>query len=205
MERKIKATKREGRGKNIARRARVDGKIPANVIGGGNSMVVELDSRDFDRLIQSGLRQSSEIELDLEGEGAVKVLAKEIQRHPVTGEILHVDLYRINPGQKLRVNVPVETTGFARGIKAGGALEHYIRQLRVRTPPESLKEKIEIDITNLQVGGQIHLQDLDIPGDWDVMMKGNPIICKIAQSRMTVMSDKAPGEAAETEEAAAAE
>ncbi|MBU45561.1 MAG: 50S ribosomal protein L25 [Spirochaetaceae bacterium] len=199
MERKIAATKRDGRGKNVARRTRVAGKIPGNLIGSGKSEALELDAKDFEKLLQSGLRQSSEIQLDMEGEGVVKVLAKEIQRHPVSGEILHVDLYRINPGQTLRVNVPVETKGFARGVKAGGALEHYIRQLRVRTPPESLKEKIEVDITNLQVGGQIHLKDLDIPGDWDVMMKGNPIICKIAQSRMTVMSDKQGGA---TEEAA---
>ncbi|MBI41862.1 MAG: 50S ribosomal protein L25 [Leptospiraceae bacterium] len=195
MERKIAATKRDGRGKNVARRSRVAGKVPANLIGSGKAEALELDAKDFDRLIQSGLRQSSEIQLDVEGEGTIKVLAKEIQRHPVSGEVLHVDLYRINPSQKLRVNVPVETKGFARGVKAGGALEHYIRQLRVRTPPGSLKEKIEVDITNLQVGGQIHLKDLDIPGDWDIMMKGNPIICKIAQSRMTVMADKEPGEA----------
>lgn len=201
MERKIAATKRDGRGKNVARRSRVAGKVPANLIGSGKAEALELDAKDFDRLIQSGLRQSSEIQLDVEGEGTIKVLAKEIQRHPVSGEVLHVDLYRINPSQKLRVNVPVETKGFARGVKAGGALEHYIRQLRVRTPPGSLKEKIEVDITNLQVGGQIHLKDLDIPGDWDIMMKGNPIICKIAQSRMTVMADKEPGEAEATAEA----
>ncbi|MCB1171671.1 MAG: 50S ribosomal protein L25 [Leptospiraceae bacterium] len=188
MERTITATRRDGRGKNVARRSRVAGKIPANLIGSGKSEAVELDAKDFDKMVQSGLRQSSEIQVQLDGEGTVKVLAKEIQRHPVSGEILHVDLYRITAGQKLRVNVPVETKGFARGVKAGGALEHYIRHLKVRTPPESLKEKIEVDITELQVGGQIHLQDLDIPSDWDLMMKGNPIICKIAQSRMTVMS-----------------
>ncbi|MCB1167202.1 MAG: 50S ribosomal protein L25 [Leptospiraceae bacterium] len=193
MERKIVAQKRDGRGKNIARRSRADGHIPANLIGSGQSQALELDAKEFEKLLQSGLRQSSEIALDVEGEGAVKVLAKEIQRHPVSGDVLHIDFYRINPGQKLRVNVPVETKGFARGVKAGGALEHYIRQLRVRTPPESLKEKIEVDITNLQVGGQIHLQDLDIPADWDVMMRGNPIICKIAQSRMTVTADKQGG------------
>ncbi|MCB1140275.1 MAG: 50S ribosomal protein L25 [Leptospiraceae bacterium] len=188
MERTITATKRDGRGKNVARRSRVAGKIPANLIGSGKAEAVELDAKDFDKMVQSGLRQSSEIQLQMDGEGSVKVLAKEIQRHPVSGDILHVDLYRITAGQKVRVNVPVETKGFARGVKAGGALEHYIRHLKVRTPPESLKEKIEVDITNLQVGGQIHLQDLDIPSDWDLMMKGNPIICKIAQSRMTVMS-----------------
>ena len=107
MERKIAATKRDGRGKNVARRSRVAGKVPANLIGSGKAEALELDAKDFDRLIQSGLRQSSEIQLDVEGEGTIKVLAKEIQRHPVSGEVLHVDLYRINPSQKLRVNVPV--------------------------------------------------------------------------------------------------
>lgn len=195
MERTLKATKREGRGKNEARRTRADGKIPANLIGSGKAQAVELDAKQFEKLIQSGLRQSSEIQLEMDGENTIKVLAKEIQRHPVSGEILHVDLYQITSGQKLRVNIPVETTGFARGVKAGGALEHYIRHLKVRTPPEALKEKIEVDITELQVGGQIHLQDLELPGAWDLMMRGNPIICKIAQSRMTVMSQKDAGEA----------
>ena len=150
--------------RTLARRSRVAGKIPANLIGSGKSEALEVDGKDFERLLQSGLRQSSEIQLAVDGDSAVKVLAKEIQRHPVSGAVLHIDQYRINPDQKLRVNVPVETKGYARGVKAGGALEHYIRQLRVRTPPGSLKEKIEVDITNLQVGGQIHLKDLDIPG-----------------------------------------
>jgi large subunit ribosomal protein L25 len=99
---------------------------------------------------------------------------------------VHVDFYKINPGHKFRVAIPVELTGSAKGVKAGGALEHYIRQLKVMTTPEKIMEKIEVDITNLGVGEAIHLSQLNLPREWETRLTGDPVVCRVAQSRMTL-------------------
>lgn len=201
MERKLEAQKRDGSGSSQAKRLRREGLIPANLIGGSKSEPITIKNYDFDRLLGSGLRKSTTVELSVDGGQAVTVLPKEVQRHPVSGQVLHVDFHRIQTGTKLKVAVPVELTGLSKGVKAGGALEHYIRNLKVRTVPENLVEKIDVDITKLDVGQAIHLSDLNIPENWEIMLKGNPIICRVAKSRMTVLAaSDAPKEEGEGEE-----
>lgn len=128
---KLESEARTDRGKNEAGRMRRDGRIPGNVISGGKSQVISFSNQDFQRLIQKGLRTSSLIQLDVKGgEMSGQVIVKEIQRHPVSGDVLHVDFYRVTEGRKTLVTVPIETTGFAKGVKAGGALEQYISKLK---------------------------------------------------------------------------
>lgn len=188
MERKLEAKKREERGTGFSKRLRNKGLIPANLTGGGKSDPITVDAHDFEKLLSSGLRKSTTIQLSVEGGAAVAVLPKDVQRHPVSGEVLHIDFYKVVDGLKLKVAVPVELTGNSKGVKAGGALEHYIRNLKVRTVPQHLVEKIDVDITKLDVGQAIHLSDLNIPENWEIMLKGNPIICRVAKSRMTQMA-----------------
>ncbi|GIX40406.1 MAG: 50S ribosomal protein L25 [Leptospiraceae bacterium] len=187
MEKKLKAEKRTEFGKNASRRYRRQGKLPANILEKGKSIPVLLNTTEFIKLLNQGLLPSMKIEVELDGE-TFQALPKEIQRDPVTGEIIHVDLYKMTPGHKFHLNIPVELVGVAKGVKAGGALEHYIQILKIRTTPESLKEKIEVDITNLDVGQAIRLSELNLPQEWDILTQGNPVICKISQSRATVKS-----------------
>ena len=182
--RTIEATNRSTKGKNEARRSRADGRIPANLLDRGTSKSIEVNDRDFEKLIASGLRPSSKITLKLDNQD-IEVIAKEIHRHPVSRKIYHIDFYKINPGHKFRVKIAVELTGQAKGVKAGGALEHYIRQLKIMTIPEKVVEKIEVDISDLGVGEAVHLSQLSIPKEWDLRLTGNPVVCRVAQSRMT--------------------
>ena len=190
MERKISAKKRDGNGSNLAGRLRREGRIPANLIGGGKAEGISVDEKDFGKLLNGGLRQSIPIDLDVDG-SVFRVVAKDLQRHPVTGRVLHIDFYKVINGQKLKVAVGIELNGLSRGVKAGGALEQYISTLKVRTVPENLQEKIEVDITPLEVGAAVHLSDLNLPESWEVILRGDPIICRIARSRMTTLTDQA--------------
>jgi len=191
MEKKLKAEKRTEYGKNASRRYRREGKLPANILEKGKSIPVLLNKNEFIKLLNRGLLPSVKIQVELDGE-IFEALPKEIQRDPVTGEVIHVDLYKMTQGHKFHLNIPVELVGTAKGVKAGGALEHYVQILKIRTTPENLKEKIEVDITNLDVGQSIRLSELNLPKEWDVLAQGNPIICKVSQSRATI---KAQGEA----------
>jgi large subunit ribosomal protein L25 len=189
MEKKLKAEKRNEFGKNASGRYRRQGKLPANILEKGKSIPVLLNYNEFIKLLNHGLLPSMKIEVELEGE-TFYALPKEIQRDPVTGQVVHVDLYKMTPGHKFHLNIPVELVGVAKGVRAGGALEHYVQILKIRTPPENLKEKIEVDISNLDVGQNIRLSDLNLPKEWDILAQGNPVICKISQSRATVKAQE---------------
>ena len=190
-------------GKNEAGRLRRDGWIPANLIQGGQSSAISVPEAEFNRMLKGGLRQASLFKLEIQdGDKDNQVYVKELQRHPVNGSILHVDFYKVTPGKKVQVKVGVETTGTSRGGKMGGAMEHFIRSLKVKATPESMKDVITVDVTDLDVGGAIYLQDLGLPSEWDILMKGNPIICKVARSRMS-RNQEAEAEAGAEGEAAA--
>ena len=198
----IKERAKDQIGKNISGRFRKSGMVPANVIATGNSTLIQFVEKDLELLIKAGLRNSSLINLENEnggGGGSKKqVVVKEIQRHPVTNKILHVDFYQVTHGKTLTVNVAVNPVGLAKGIKAGGSLEHLIRKLKIKSKPESLKEVIEVDVTNLELGQAIRFEDLKLPADWIVKMEGNPVIVKIAYARVAAVEEAAKTEATAT-------
>lgn len=182
---KIVLEKRTEFGKNASRRLRKQGKIPGNILEKGKSTPVQLNKSEFLKLLNQGLLPSTKIEAEMEGT-TFEVLPKEIQRDPVTGEIVHVELYKMTPKHKFHLHIPVELVGVAKGVRAGGALEHFIQMLKIRTTPENLQEKIQIDISDLDVGQAIRLSDIQLNKEWDVLIQGDPIICKVAQSRATI-------------------
>ncbi len=200
MELQLKSKTRSDRGKNAAGRMRRAGEIPGNLIHDAKSIPISFNTREFMKLVTAGIRKSSLLNLeieDVEGEDKnSKVIIKEVQRHPVSGDITHVDFYRTTTGKPVRVSVAVETRGNSKGIKAGGALEHYISAIKVSAPPEKLIDVIHVDITDLDVGEAVYVKDLNIPEGWEVLSKGNPIICKIARSRLTTTAATPGGEAA---------
>lgn len=178
----IKAEKRFEFGKNASRRYRKQGKIPANILEKGRSIPVLVRENDFVKLLNLGLLPSMKILVELEGE-KFEVLPKEIQRDTITNRVIHIDLYKMTPGHKFHLHVPIELKGTAKGMKSGGALEQYIQMLRIRSAPEYILQKIEIDITNLDVGQGIRLSQLNLPKEWDILNQGDPLICRIAHVR----------------------
>ena len=185
---------RKETGKNVVGRLRREGKIPGNVISNGKSTVITFDNAEFQRLMQAGLRTSSVIQLDIkDSDISGKVIVKELQREPVSGRVLHVDFYRITPGRKTLMTVPVEVVGNSVGVKAGGALEQYISKLKVRATPETFKEIIHVDVTKLGVAEGVTLSQLDTPPEWEILLQGDPIIVRIARSRMTRTGEDGEG------------
>jgi len=195
MEKKINAAVRSEKGKNASGRLRTAGTVPGNLLVAGKSIPLTFSDSAFQKLLNSGIRQSTLIDLEIEGaESAHKsnrVLIKEIQRHPVSGKVLHVDFFKAEPGKRVQVKVAVEITGISKGVKAGGALEHYVRHIKIRALPETLVDSLQVDITDLDVGQVIHLSQVKIPAEWEVRMIADPLICRIAQSRLTQTEGKA--------------
>ena len=168
-----------------AKHLRRNGSIPANLIFKGNSTLLSLSKKHFESLLNTGLRSSSVIELDVEDHLTTGVVIKELQRSPITDQVLHVDLYQITKGDRLAIQIGIEPKGISKGVKAGGTLEQYIRYLKVRTIPEALQEVVEVDVSDLALGDVICLKDLSLPKEWEILLEGNPIVIRVVRSRVS--------------------
>ncbi len=197
----IKAKKRleNEKGKNHAGRLRRSGRIPVNLISKSKSVLLSISEKEFKLSLSSGLRSSSIVTIEIEGEGNIQAVVKELQRHPIHNTPLHIDFYRLTPGECLLVTVGIEPKGSVKGVKAGGALEQYIRHLKIRALPESLQEVISIDVTNLDVGQAVYFNDLNLPSNWEVAMEGNPIVMKVSIPRIASTTQKEEVIAQETD------
>lgn len=185
----LKGFVRTDKGKNAAGKFRREGFIPGNLMAdNGKTVSIYFSFQDLQKLITKGIRSSSIIDFTLEGGGDLektRVIFKEIQRDPVTDFIIHVDFYQTTPGKPLKVTVPLQTVGLAKGVKLGGAMEHYLSSVNVKTVPEALMDLMEVDISHLDVGEAIYIKDVSFPEQWEILLKGNPIICRVARSRVT--------------------
>ncbi len=161
----VRATKREGRGKNDARRARRDGLVPLSVYGGEGGTVAALAPlRELAAILRSGSGRNTIFTLDIEGVGTSEVMFHERQIDPVRGRLIHADLTRLVKGQKIEVTVPLHLIGEPVGVREEqGVLEQIIREVEIRCEPREIPDVINVDVSNLGVHDVLHISD--IPAD----------------------------------------
>ncbi len=157
----LKVKERTELGKGATRRARKEGYVPAEYYAPQEkNLHLLINAKELDSQIS---QMHGLVELEIEGKKKkVLCVLKDVQRSPVTEEIIHVDFQGVKRGKKLTVSVPVVLVGTAAGVKAGGILEHIIREVRVECMPKDIPEKIELDITNLNIGDALHVKDLKV-------------------------------------------
>src|SRR5579863_10527873 len=139
---------------------RTAGRVPATIYGRETKPLnLELNSREFSDLLHHSASENVLVDLAVEQDAKAKRLAlvQEIQHHPISGKILHVDFHEVSETEKVTVQVPLETAGEAAGVKAGGVLEHIQFKLKVRCLPKDLPEQITVDVSALEIGKAIHL------------------------------------------------
>ncbi len=154
----LEAGLREKTGKKESQRMFHAGRLPAILYGGEASLPIDLSLQDCEVIIR---QKHNVINLKLNNT-EIMALVKEIQRHPVTDRILHVDFYRIQHGKKLIVSIPIALIGEAPGVKMGGVLQHMLWEVEVECLPTNIPEKIEFDVSSLNIGDVVHVRDLTI-------------------------------------------
>ncbi len=162
----LKADGRTPARKSGARVLRRTGRVPAVLYGIGVEPVsLSLDGVDVDVMFREHGTSSIIVDLEIGGDksGQNKALVKEVQRDTVTGEVLHMDLQRVSPTRKLIVDVPVVVVGEAKGVKEGGVMEVILRDLQVQCLPADIPDKLEIDISEMDIGDSVHIRDLSVP------------------------------------------
>jgi large subunit ribosomal protein L25 len=159
----LKAEKREGAGKGVARKLRQSGRVPAIVYGKEMDTIhVSLDAKEVDHLFRSISVDNTIVELDIKGvKGKHQTLVREIQAHPFKPELIHVDFLRIQKGVAVDVDVPVHLVGIPAGVKLhGGVLEQIVHDLSVRCIPSKIPESLEVDVSELDIDTVLHVSDI---------------------------------------------
>lgn len=161
---KIKAEKREIFGKNASRRLRREGMIPAILYGGDASNVpLTLRKQDVFMILRSDTGENTVFQVSFDSESR-DVMIKELQRDPVTDEILHADFIHIAMDKVIQVSVPVVSVGEAVGVKTeGGFVDFVTREIEVECLPKDIPEHIEIDISSLHLRQSFKAEDIALP------------------------------------------
>src|SRR5580698_1007323 len=143
------------------------GRVPATIYGRqAQPQNLEVGCDDINKLLHHSASENLLVDLSVENDARSKRLAlvQEVQHHPLSGKVLHVDLHEVAENEKVTVHVPVETTGEAAGVKnGGGTLEHIMFKLKVRCLPKDLPDQIVVDVSALEIGKSIHLGEIKAP------------------------------------------
>src|SRR5712691_4364024 len=160
----LAATPRSATGKGAARQARFRGRVPAVIYGHGrDSQPLEVEAKALEKALAGSTPVSTIIELSVDGK-TTKTLIREIQRHPVRPDIIHVDFYEIHAQEKVTLKVPVHLVGNPDGVRnAGGVLDQVTREVEIAVLPENIPDRVELDVTALKIGDSLHVRELNIP------------------------------------------
>lgn len=197
---KIIARKRELDGTSNARRMRSSGGLPGVVYGSEKAPVsVELNAHDFEQILHHAASESLLVDIDLEGEGTLSVLVKDVQHHPVTSELLHVDLMRIAANKPISVEIPLEIVGESPGVKMGGILDQVMHEIEVECLPGDLVESFDVEVYGLGIGDTLHVSDLGLDERFKLLVDADAIVVSIAAPKTADEEGEEGEEGAEPE------
>ncbi|MFO7554067.1 MAG: 50S ribosomal protein L25/general stress protein Ctc [Desulfobacterales bacterium] len=203
----LKTNTRTTTGNGPARRLRKEGQVPAVLYGSkAETVLLSINSHSLDMILKGGGAGQVLFNLVIHEDGETRTslaMIKELQIHPVSRNFLHVDFYEINMDQKIKVKVPVVTTGKSAGVELGGMLQIVRRELEVQCLPLSVPESIVIDITDLDIGDSVHVGDISLEGEIEILEDGHYTVVNILSPKMEEAEERegeAEAEAAEREE-----
>jgi large subunit ribosomal protein L25 len=156
---------REQSGKGVARKLRAAGRIPAVLYGQGHEPVaLALEPRGLEKLLHA---EGHNALFDLAGAEAVQgrtVLVKDLQRHPVRGDLMHADLFEIDARKTITISVGIHLVGTPVGVSIdGGLVDHSLREVELDCLPRAIPESIDVDISQMHLGDTLHVSDLPLP------------------------------------------
>lgn len=163
METKLVAERRDGSGKGVARKLRAAGRVPGILYGHGEKPVsLSVNSKELLHLFHHGGGSNALIGLEIDGASHLAI-PREVQRDHIRGSFIHIDFLAVSRDETIKVMVEVTETGEAEGVKAGGVVEHHLREVEVECLPQDVPERIEVDITAMALGDMLHVRDLSAP------------------------------------------
>ena len=198
----LEVVRRERSGKEIAKKLRAGGKVPAVVYGGHReSVAIEVDRKSVTELIQKsehGVR--SIFLLKMSGTDQQRhAMIKDIQIDPISRRMTHIDFVRVAMDEKVRVTVPVHINGTAIGVKEGGILDWQIRDLHIECLPGAIPDTVEVDVSALGVHQYLRISDLQLPENVRVFDDPERVVVGVTHAKVEAEAVPAEGAAAPAE------
>ncbi|WP_369048876.1 50S ribosomal protein L25/general stress protein Ctc [Tenacibaculum sp. UWU-22] len=175
----IKGSQRESVGKKSTKALRNAEKVPCVLYGGDKPIHFSAEELAFKKLVYTPNVYTATIELDGTKYNAV---LQDIQFHPVTDKILHVDFYQLFEDKEITMNIPIRLIGKSKGVMIGGVLRRNLRKLRVKALPVNLPDFIEADITELQIGNKLYVTALQ-NDNYTLLHPDNTVVAQVRTSR----------------------
>lgn len=201
----LEVTARERLGKGPNRRLRAQGQVPAVLYGRGKPSVhLAVASHTLERTLSQGLNQL----IDLAGAEAAAgrlVLLKEVQRDPVSQNVLHCDFYEVDTSEKIQISVPLHLEGKAVGVEMGGVLDTLVREIEVQCLPLEIPDSFQLDVSALEIGDALHASDLTLPANVELMIDESLTLVHVIAPRVEVEEEPEEAEEEEGEEPAEGE
>ena len=175
--------------------------IPAIIYGKKfKPMGVKIDNKNTLTLKKINFSENTLIDLQIQGEKEkIAVLIKDLQFHPLTEEVMHIDFIHVSLTDKIKVKVPIKIKGESPGVKDGGILEYLLRELELECIPTDIPEFIEIDISALKLGDSIHVKDLRTPSTLKVLTPETDVVVSVVSPEEEKPEEAVAAEGAVTE------
>lgn len=198
----IKGTKRESVGKKETKALRNADKVPCVIYGSGNTIHFSAEEKAFKNLVYTPNVYTATIEL--EGGETFSAILQDIQFHPVTDKILHIDFYQLSDDKEVTMNIPVVLEGNSPGVISGGSLRFTNRKLKVKALPANLPDQINVDISDLEIGDKKFISELP-NDDFTFLHPDNTVVVQVRMARAAVVKVETESEETEGEDAATEE
>src|SRR5271165_2899416 len=176
----IAAKPRSQTGSHAVSKLRREGKVPGVVYGHqfSDPLPIVIEGRDL-RSALTGHNINSVFTLEIEGRGATPVMVHDRQLDIISHHLLHIDLYAVDLAEAVEADVPVVVIGSAPGVKEGGVLDLVMRQIAVEALPGSIPQQIEVDVSNLNIGDNVHVRELSVPEGVKIVEDGDEIVLSL--------------------------
>ena len=194
----INGSKRESVGKVAAKALRNAEKVPCVVYGGDAPIHFSADELAFNKLVYTPNIYTVDVRLD-DGKG-VECIMQVIQFHPVTDRILHIDFYVLHEGKEITLDIPVRVKGDSIGVKNGGVFRFTFRNLSITAIPKNMPDFILIDVTDLDIGDNVHLNDIEKESEFVFNHPEDAVVCQVMAAREEIVEEVVEEEGVEGEE-----
>jgi large subunit ribosomal protein L25 len=176
-------------GRNAVKKVRKQGLIPGVIYGVGQEpMNLEVNGRQLSTMLAHSSSENILLELEIvDGDNKRNslVMIQEVQHHPLQHQILHVDFHAVSATEKITAEVPIEAVGEPIGVKTGGGLlEHILRDLEVECLPGDLPERIQVDVSSLDLNQSIHVKELKLPPGVEAVTDGDLTVVAVSTARV---------------------
>jgi large subunit ribosomal protein L25 len=189
---KLIAKKRDLQGSANSRRLRKAGSLPGVIYcEGKEATAIQLDTHAFEQVLHHHSSESVLVDVSVEGAGDITALVQDVQHHPVSNDLLHIDLFKVDADKPIQVEIPVEVVGESAGVKVGGSLDIVMHAIAVECLPGDLVESIEVDISDLEIGDSLHLSQVKLSSKLKSLGDEEAIVLSVTAPRLEEEDEEA--------------